>query len=80
MTSSDDPATVHSMATFQLGVLPGDYIALLLAYATSQEKLSRGELESFVIGLSRDQAKRLAGALLRQAEAPPTDARPPREH
>lgn len=70
---------IHSLATFQLGELPEGYIALLLGYATSQEKLSRGEMESFVIGLSRDQAKRLADALLKHSEEIPS-GKPPTQH
>ena len=80
MTNNDDPGTFHSLATFQLGELPDGYIALLLAYATSQEKLSRGEMESFVVGLSVDQAKQLGDALLKHAAAPPSGRLPTRQY
>jgi hypothetical protein len=77
---ANNDGEIHSLATFQLGDLPKGYIALLLAYATSQEKLSSGELESFVIGMSRDQAKRLGETLLKHAAAPPSGRSPPRSN
>ena len=77
---ANNDAVIHSLATFQLGELPDGYIALLLAYATSQEKLSKGEMESFVVGLSREQAKRLGDALIKDAAAPPSGAAPTRQH
>ena len=76
---ANNDGDIHSLATFQLGELPGDYIALLLGYATSQEKLSRGEMESFVIALSREQAKQLGDTLLKRVAAPPS-GRPPTQH
>lgn len=77
---ANNDGVFHSLATWQLGELPDGYIAMMLAYATSQEQLSRGELETFVIGLSQDQAKRLGDALLKRAAAPPSGRPPTRQH
>jgi hypothetical protein len=59
-----DNVTLHNLVMFQFGDLPDDGIALLLAYATSQKKLSRGEMETFVIGMTRAKAAELGAALL----------------
>ena len=69
---ADDEITIQNLVTFQLGDLPDDSIALLLAYATSPEKLSRREMESFVIGMTRDVAANLADALKQKLVSPPT--------
>jgi len=69
---------IQNLVTFRLGDLPDDGIALLLAYATSQEKLSRGEMESFVIGMTRAKAFELARALQQKSGMAP-DARKPRQ-
>ncbi len=75
--SGDDSSTIHSLATFKIGELPGGYLALLLAYATSQEKLASGEMESVVIGLDRELATELGEALIRESKKPASGAAPP---
>jgi hypothetical protein len=52
----------------------GHGVALLLAYATSPEKLSRHEMESLVIGMTRQKAIEFGNALARHASAPPASA------
>ena len=59
--------TIQNLATFDIGHLPDDHLALLLAYATTPERLARNEMESVVVGLSHDMARQLAEALLRHA-------------
>lgn len=71
----DDEVTIQNLVMFQLGDLPDGAIALLLAYATSQEKLSRREMDSFVIGMTREKAVALATALLEKAGAAPRGRR-----
>lgn len=68
--------TIHSLAAFQFANLPEGYVAMMLAYATNQEKLSKREFETFVIGLSREDAKALGDALIKFAATPPTGAAP----
>ena len=51
--------TIQNLATFDIGHLPDDHLALLLAYATTPERLARNEMESVVVGLSHDMARRL---------------------
>jgi hypothetical protein len=70
----NDEVTVQNLVTFQLGDFPDGGIALLLAYATSQERLSRGEMDSFVIGMTREKAGELGTALLEKAGAAPRAA------
>jgi hypothetical protein len=48
----------------------------LLGYATSQEKLSRGEIDSFVIGLTRAKAAELGRALLERSGMDPAPREP----
>lgn len=73
---SDDDGVIQELQQFQLGDLPDGSIALLLAYATTPEKLARREMETFVIGMSRETAARLGSELIAKAgrppEAPPT--------
>jgi hypothetical protein len=72
--NDDDDVRIEYLVTFEFGDLPGDGIALLLAYATSQEKRSKGEMESFVIGMTREKAQELGRALLEKSgKAPPTE-------
>jgi len=72
----DEDVTIENLVTFQIGELSEDGIALVLAYAANQEKLSRGEMESFAIGMTRAKASELGNALLeiagkaRSSEAP----------
>ena len=67
---------IQNLVTFRLGELPNDCIALLLGYATSQEKLSRGEIDSFVIGLTRANAAELGHALLERSGMDPAPREP----
>ena len=62
--------TIKNLVAFQLGELPDGDLALLLEYAMSQGKLSRPELKSFLIGMSREEAIELATVLLEQARRP----------
>jgi hypothetical protein len=71
-----DNVTLHNLVMFQLGDLPDDGIALLLAYATSQERLSRGEMETFVIGMTRAKAAELGTALLEISGTTPVSRGP----
>jgi hypothetical protein len=65
--ADDDKVMLHNLEMFQFGDLPDDGIALLLAYATSQEKLTKGEMETFVIGMTRLKAAELGIALLQKS-------------
>lgn len=65
---ADDPGTIHNLIHFEIGELPDLFVALLLGYATSPEKLAKREMESFVIGMSRDKASELGRALIATAE------------
>ena len=67
--SGNNEGTFPNLATFQLGELPQGSIAVLLGYAAGQRPFGR-VLESFVIGMSRDQARLLADALVRLADEP----------
>ena len=69
MADEDDGAIIQNLVTYQFGNLPDDGVALLLAYATSPEKLSRREMELFVIGMTREKAIELGNALVRHASA-----------
>ena len=80
MSGSDDRDMIPGLATFQLGEAPRGLIALLLGYATKQSRPPAKELESFVICMSRDQAKHLADALIRLAVEPPSSGSPQRRH
>jgi hypothetical protein len=77
MADEDDAAIVQNLVKYQFGDLPDDGVALLLAYATSPEKLSRHEMESFVIGMTREKAIELGSALVRHASAAPDPERKP---
>jgi hypothetical protein len=46
MAEEDDGAIIQNLVTYRFGDLPDDGVALLLAYATSAEKLSRHQMES----------------------------------
>lgn len=59
-----DETVIYEMQTFSLGETPDGFVVLLLGYATSQEKLSRREMESFAIAISPEKATALANALL----------------
>jgi hypothetical protein len=77
---ADREITLESLVTFQLGEMEED-IALVLAYATSQEKLGRGEMETFAIGMTREKAAELGRALVEIAgEAPGAEDPGRREH
>lgn len=73
---SDEEVTIEELVTFQLGNLDGGAIALLLAYATSPEKLAKRDMESFVIGLSREKARELGRALTKKASEPTRSSGP----
>jgi hypothetical protein len=75
MADEDDAAIVQNLVTYRFGDLPDDGVALLLAYATSPEKLARYEMESFVIGMTREKAIELGNALVRHASAAPDPER-----
>jgi hypothetical protein len=75
MAEEDDGAIIQNLVTYRFGDLPDDGVALLLAYATSPEKLSRHEMESFVIGMTREKAIELGSALVRHASAAPGSRR-----
>jgi hypothetical protein len=77
MAEEDDGAIIQNLVTYRFGDLPDDGVALLLAYATSPEKLSRHEMESFVIGMTREKAIELGSALVRHASAVPDPERKP---
>ena len=53
MADNDDSSIIQNLVMYRFGDLPDDGVALLLAYATTPEKLSRREMESFVIGMTR---------------------------
>jgi hypothetical protein len=77
---ADREITLESLVTFQLGEM-GEGIALVLAYATSQEKLGKGEMESFAIGMTREKAGELGRALVEIAgKAPGAGGPRRREH
>jgi hypothetical protein len=61
---ADDEITLESLVTFELGDIMEGGIALVLGYATSAEKLSRGEIDTFAIGLTREKAAELGRALV----------------
>jgi hypothetical protein len=77
MADEDDAAIVQNLVKYQFGDLPDNGVALLLAYATSPEKLGRHEMESFVIGMTREKAIELGSALVRHASAAPDPERKP---
>ena len=58
MADKDDSSIIQNPVTYRFGDLPDDGVALLLAYATTPEKLSRREMESFVIGMTRQRGDR----------------------
>jgi hypothetical protein len=77
---ADREITLESLVTFQLGEM-GEGIALVLAYATSQGKLGRGEMETFAIGMTREKAAELGRALVEIADKAPWAGGPKRrEH
>jgi hypothetical protein len=77
MAEEDDGVVIQNLVTYRFGDLPDDGVALLLAYATSPEKLSRHEMESFVIAMTREKAIELGSALVRHASAAPDPERKP---
>jgi hypothetical protein len=78
MAEQDDGAIIQNLVTYQFGDLPDDGVALLLAYATSPEKRSRHEMESFVTGMTREKATELGNALVWHASsAPASEKKPP---
>ncbi len=77
---TDDEITLENLVTFQLGDMEGG-IALVLGYATSPEKLSKGEMDTFAIGMTREEAAELGRALLEITDkAPMTRGPRRREH
>jgi len=77
---ADDEITLESLVTFQLGDMESG-IALVLGYATSPEKLSKGEVDTFAIGMTREEAAELGRALVEITDkAPVTRAPRQREH
>jgi hypothetical protein len=78
MAEEVDGAIIQNLVTYRFGDLPDGGAALLLAYATSAEKLSRHEMESFVIGMTREKAIELGNALVRHgSSAPDAERKPP---
>jgi hypothetical protein len=71
-TMAKDKTKIENLVTFQLGDLEGEGIALVLGYSTSQEKLSRGEIESFAVGMTKQKAAALGRALLAIAGKAPS--------
>jgi hypothetical protein len=77
---ADDEITLESLVTFQLGDMEGG-IALVLGYATSPEKLSKGEMDAFAIGMTREKAAELGRALVEITDKAPATREPRgREH
>ena len=77
---ADDEITLESLLTFQLGDMEGG-IALVLGYATSPEKLSKGEMDTFAIGMTREKAAELGRALVEITDRAPVTGGPRRrEH
>jgi hypothetical protein len=77
---ADREITLESLATFQLGEMD-EGIALVLAYATSQEKRGKGEMATFAIGMTREKAAELGRALVEISGKPPGAGGPRRrEH
>jgi hypothetical protein len=60
---ADDEITLENLVTFELGDMEGG-IVLVLGYATSAERLSRGEIDTFAIGMTREKAAELGRALV----------------
>ena len=75
MADKDDRSIIQNLVMYRFGDLPADGVALLLAYATTPEKLSRREMESFVIGMTRQKAIELGNALVRHASSTPDPER-----
>ena len=59
MADKDDRFIIQNLVMYRFGDSPDDGVALLLAYATTPEKLSRREMESFVIGMTRQKRSSL---------------------
>ena len=77
---TDDEITLENLVTFQLGDMEGG-IALVLGYATSPEKLSKGEMDTFAIGMTREKAAELGRALVEITDRAPVTGGPRRrEH
>jgi hypothetical protein len=77
---ADREITLESLVTFQLGEME-EGIALVLAYATGQKKLRKGEMETFAIGMTREKAAELGRALVEIVGKAPGTGRPKqREH
>jgi hypothetical protein len=76
----DAKVTIHNLAYFAFGELPGDAMALLLGYATSPEKLAKKEIDTFVIGMTREKSAELGRALLLASAAPSEGGAPPSQH
>ena len=77
MADKDDRSIIQNLVMYRFGDLPDDGVALLLAYATTPEKLSMREMESFVIGMTRQKAVELGNALVRHASAAPDPEKNP---
>ena len=77
---TDDEITLENLVTFQLGDMEGG-IALVLGYATSAEELSKREMDTFAIGMTREKAAELGRALLEITDKAPVTRGPRRrEH
>jgi hypothetical protein len=77
---TDDEITLENLVTFQLGDMESG-IALVLGYATSPEKLSKGEMDAFAIGMTREKAAELGRALVEITDKAPVTRGPRRtEH
>jgi hypothetical protein len=77
---ADDEITLENLVTFQLGDMEGG-IALVLGYATSAEKRSKGEMDTFAIGMTREKAAELGRALVEITDKAPVTGGPRRrEH
>jgi hypothetical protein len=77
---ADDEIMLESLLTFQLGEMEGG-IALVLGHATSPEKLNKGQMDTFAIGMTREKAAELGRALVEITGKAPLAAGPRRrEH
>jgi hypothetical protein len=67
MAEPDVP--VHILLAYGICEIEG-HLALILNYATSQERIDRDELDAFAIAMPRDMAAELGAALIERAQEP----------
>jgi len=77
---TNDSGEIQELQNFKFTWLPTGDVALLLAYATSAEALSKNEMQSFVIGMTRDKAHELAAKLKAFADSPFKTSKRQTEH